>query len=214
MLESSAIIVTIWMLGLAWACGINAYATGLLLGLSAVTGFIELPVALAFLAYPATLGAMLALYALEFMVDKIPGVDRRWDALQTLVRIPMGALFAAAVLGTASSAALLAAAALGAIVAAATHVTKASLRLALHSITARWSVSLLEDAFVISGVLALLLAPIWFGAGLALFLAGIIWALPKLAPYTAALIRPFGFAFGLTARRSSHFRPRFAYPML
>jgi hypothetical protein len=35
------------------------------------------------------------MYLIEFVADKIPGVDSTWDVLHTFVRIPAGAMLAA-----------------------------------------------------------------------------------------------------------------------
>mgnify|MGYP000405695565 CR=1 FL=1 len=48
---------------------------------------------------PAVLLAAGLMYLVEFFVDKIPGVDTGWDAMQTFVRIPAGALLAASAAG-------------------------------------------------------------------------------------------------------------------
>ena len=37
--------------------------------------------------------------AMEFLVDKIPGLDTAWDAIHTFVRIPAGAFLAAGATG-------------------------------------------------------------------------------------------------------------------
>src|ERR1700736_573089 len=46
------------------------------------------------LSHPWVLGIALALYAIEFLADKIPYVDTIWDAVHTLIRPPAAALLA------------------------------------------------------------------------------------------------------------------------
>ncbi len=42
------------------------------------------------------------MYIVEFFADKIPGVDNGWDTVHTFIRIPLGALLAAAAVGDAN----------------------------------------------------------------------------------------------------------------
>ncbi|MFO7643681.1 MAG: DUF4126 domain-containing protein, partial [Desulfosarcina sp.] len=86
-------------LGVGWASGINLYAAIFMLGLLGATGNISLPPDLLVLTDPLVLCAAGAMYLVEFVTDKIPGVDSAWDALHTFVRIPAGALLAAGAVG-------------------------------------------------------------------------------------------------------------------
>ena len=49
----------------------------------------------------------------EFFADKIPGVDNGWDTVHTFIRIPIGALLAAAAVGEVNPSIAIAAALLG-----------------------------------------------------------------------------------------------------
>ena len=82
------------VIALSFAAGLNVYATVATLGLLARLHAIELPPSLDLLASSWVIGASLALYALEFVADKIPAVDLAWNALQTFVRVPAAALLA------------------------------------------------------------------------------------------------------------------------
>ncbi len=82
-------------LTLAWLAGIRVYLTVLALGLATRFGAVELPPLLEVCGSPWVLGTAALLTVVEFSADKIPGVDSFWDLLQTLVRIPAGALLAA-----------------------------------------------------------------------------------------------------------------------
>ena len=98
--EYTDLIQTISLtLGVAWASGINLYAAILTLGLMSVTGNIDLPPGLEVLSDPLVLFAAGAMYCVEFVADKIPGVDTGWDTLHTFVRIPAGAMVAAGAVG-------------------------------------------------------------------------------------------------------------------
>ena len=64
------------------------------------------------------------LYVIEFFADKIPVFDLVWNALQTLVRVPLGALLAYGATGDMSPIAHVLATALGGAIAFAAHSAK------------------------------------------------------------------------------------------
>lgn len=182
-------------LGAAWASGINLYLAVLVLGGLGAAGVVDLPGDLTVLEHPAVLAAAGGLYIVEFVADKVPGVDSAWDALHTFIRIPAGALLAAGVLqdwgaGYEVAAALLA----GGTLAAASHATKASGRVAVNTSPepfSNWIVSLVEDALVLGGLFLALFMPALFLTLLGVFALLVIWLLPKL---WRALRRLFGGA--------------------
>jgi len=182
-------------LGAAWASGINLYLAVLILGGLGAAGMVDLPGDLTVLEHPAVLAAASGLYIVEFVADKVPGVDSAWDALHTFIRIPAGALLAAGVLqdwgaGYEVAAALLA----GGTLAAASHATKASGRVAVNTSPepfSNWLVSLLEDGLVLGGLFLALFKPALFLTLLGVFVLLVIWLLPKL---WRALRRLFGGA--------------------
>ena len=45
------------------------------------------------------IGIASVLFLVEFFADKIPYLDSVWDAIQTFIRIPAGAVLAAAAFG-------------------------------------------------------------------------------------------------------------------
>jgi len=123
------------------------------------------------------------MYTLEFFADKVPGVDTGWDALQSFVRIPAGAMLAAGAVGDIGPAAELAAAILGGGMAAATHATKAGSRVMINTSpepVSNWTASIGEDLAVIGGVWAALNHPYVFLALLVLFVLLMAWLLPRL----------------------------------
>ena len=170
-------------MGLAWASGINLYAALLTLGVLANTGNIVLPEQLQVVASPLVMAAAALMYAVEFFADKVPGVDTGWDALHTFVRIPAGAMLAAAAVGDISPAAELSAAILGGGMAAATHATKAGSRVLINTSpepVSNWTASIGEDLAVIGGVWTALNHPYIFLALLLLFVLLMAWLLPRL----------------------------------
>lgn len=84
---------------LGWASGLRLYATVFLAGLAGRLAWVDLPAGLSLLEHPAVLGLSAMLLASEWLIDKIPGLDSLWDAVNALIRIPAGAALAAAVLG-------------------------------------------------------------------------------------------------------------------
>lgn len=171
-------------LGAAWASGINLYAAVLLLGGLHALGVITLPPDLAVLSHPAALTVAGFLYAVEFVADKVPGVDSLWDAVHSFIRIPAGALLAAGAIGSYGEGYEVAAALLaGGTLAAASHAAKAGGRLAINASpepVSNWIASFFEDFLVLGGLILALLAPAVFLTLLGAFLLGVIWLLPKL----------------------------------
>jgi len=81
-------------MGSAWLSGINLYATVLALGLLQRFHVAHLPGDLAYLSHTWVLVVAGALYAIEFVADKIPAFDMVWNVLHTVVRVPIAALVA------------------------------------------------------------------------------------------------------------------------
>jgi len=170
-------------MGLAWASGINLYATLFTLGYLANTGNIDLPPDLLIIANPMVMGAAGLMYCVEFFADKIPGIDTGWDTLHTFIRIPAGAMLAAGAIGDINPAIEVAAAILGGGLAASTHATKAGSRVLINASPepfSNWTASIGEDIAVIGGVWACLNHPFLFLVALALFIFLMIWLLPKI----------------------------------
>jgi hypothetical protein len=187
-------------MGVAWASGINLYATVFMLGYLGMTGNIELPPDLVILSDPLVLAAAGFMYCVEFFADKTPGVDTGWDSIHTFIRIPAGAILAAGAVGDVSQAAQLAAGLLGGTLAAGSHITKAGSRVLINTSPepfSNWAASVAEDVAVIAGLWAALHYPWLFLALLAVFLVMMIWLLPKI---WRGLRRLFRFIAGLFGR--------------
>jgi hypothetical protein len=170
-------------MGLAWASGINLYATLLTLGFLANSGNIVLPPDLQIVANPMVMGAAGIMYFIEFFADKVPGVDTGWDAIHTFIRIPAGAMLAAGAIGDLNPAVELAAAIMGGSMAAASHATKAGTRVLINTSPepfSNWFASVGEDIAVIGGVWACINHPVLFLIALAFFILLMIWLLPRI----------------------------------
>ena len=186
-------------MGIAWASGINLYATIAMLGILGTTGNIDLPPDLLILQDPMVIAAAGFMYIVEFFVDKVPGVDTGWDAIHTFIRIPAGAVLAALAVGELGAGAELAAAILGGTLAASTHAVKAGSRVMINTSPepfSNWTASIVEDLAVVGGLwLALNHPVVWIGVML-VFILLLIWLLPKLWRGIRALFRKIGGLFG------------------
>lgn len=168
-------------MGVAWASGINLYATVFMLGLLGSTGHIVLPPGLEVVTDPLVMFAAGLMYCVEFFADKTPGVDSGWDTIHTFVRIPAGAVLAMGAVGDTSQAAELMAFLLGGGMAAGAHATKSGARVLINTSPepfSNWATSLGEDALVIGGLWAALYHPVVFLIGLVIFIILMIWLLP------------------------------------
>lgn len=156
-----------WVFATGWATGVNAYAVVLALGLlGRFAGVDAVPAAL---QHTGILVAAAVLYALEFVVDKIPWLDSTWDAVHTAVRPTVGAAIGLLLAGEAGTVQQALAAAAGGLTALASHTVKAGLRAAINTSPEPASnvvVSVAEDATV-AGVIGLAVAAPWVAAGIA-----------------------------------------------
>ena len=115
----------------SFAAGLNTYATIATLGLLSHAGVLMLPPSLDVLASWPVIGAALALYAVEFVADKIPAVDLVWNALHTFVRVPAAALISYGATAQLSLQEQLIATAVGSAVALVAHGGKTAARAAV-----------------------------------------------------------------------------------
>jgi hypothetical protein len=150
-----------------WASGVNAYLVVLVLGVADRVG--------EFSSIPDTLGrtdvlvAAGALYALEFVLDKIPYLDSTWDVVSTVTRPAIGTAIALLVSGDATSLEQAAYGALGGGTALASHLVKAGGRLAINASPEPVSnvvASLGEDVAVVGVVLLAIQHP-WLALAVA-----------------------------------------------
>lgn len=140
-----------------WASGVNLYAVVALLGFAGRFGLAEVP---AELQRVDVLAVASSLYAIEFVVDKIPWLDSAWDVLHSVIRPIGGAAVALLLSGDSSSAEQAVLTASGGLLGLVAHAGKASVRAAVNTSPEPASnivVSLLEDGLVAS-MIALALA--------------------------------------------------------
>lgn len=186
-------------MGVAWASGINLYATLAMLGIMGSTGHIVLPEDLQVLQDPLVIGAAGLMYCVEFFADKTPGVDTIWDGLHTFIRIPAGAMLAAGAAADIGPAAELAGLILGGALAAGSHATKAGSRVLINTSPepfSNWVASIGEDLAVFGGLWAALNHPWLFLIGMVAFIVLMAWLLPRLWRGIKRVLCYIGSVFG------------------
>lgn len=149
-------------MGSAWLSGINLYATVLVLGLVQHFHFAQLPGDLSYLGHPWVLITSGALYAIQFIADKIPVVDSAWDVVHTFIRIPAGAILAAAALAHLDPKIRILAFLIGGGVALTSHSTKTATRMAANTSPEPVSnvvLSLIGDVVTVGGTLLMSVHP-------------------------------------------------------
>lgn len=145
-----------------WASGVNAYLTVALMSLLGRAGIGDVPEEL---QSNGVLAAALVLYAIEFVVDKVPLLDSAWDALHTVVRPAIASAIGLAVggeMGAVGAEEVFAGGGAGAM-AFASHAVKAGIRLGVNTSPEPASnifVSLLEDGLVAGVVILALENPV------------------------------------------------------
>jgi hypothetical protein len=153
----------------SFAAGLNASATVATIGLLSRAGVVVLPPSLEPIGTWWVIGAALAVFVVEFVADKTPYLDLVWNALQTFIRVPAGALLAYAATAQLSPGQQLLAAAIGGVVALAAHAGKAAVHTSISASPEPFSnivVGLAEDG------LAIFLT--WFATQYPFLAAGIV----------------------------------------
>lgn len=169
--------------GLSWASGIRLYMTLFIAGWFGRSGWIELPPALQVLESPWVMAVTGTLLIVEFLADKVPGIDSAWDAIHTVIRVPAGAVLGAAALGQMGTEWSTIAALLGGTFAAGAHVTKAGSRALINTSPepfSNWAASFSEDLAVLGGLWAAFFHPVVLFIFLIAFFLIAMWLLPKV----------------------------------
>jgi hypothetical protein len=187
-------MISQWALaaGLAWASGFRLYAAVFVVGMLGHFGILELPESLAVIEHPWVLIASGIMLIGEFLADKIPAFDSLWDALNTFIRIPAGAFLAWGAMGDSTPAAQFTAALVGGFITSGTHLFKSGGRALINSSpepVSNWTASFSEDGLLLFGLWLAIQHPWTFLVLLVLFLAVVIWLLPKLFRLIAKVFR-------------------------
>lgn len=177
--------------GLAWTSGIRLYAVLFLAGMLARLGFLDLPAHLDFLQSPIVLTVAGVMGVAEFIADKVPAFDSIWDGVHTFIRVPAGAVLAAASLGDMDPVWVAVAAIVGGTIASTSHATKAGSRALINTSPepfSNWTASFAEDLAVPVGLWLAIRYPVLFLGLLVAFLALAAWLLPTLWRGVKALL--------------------------
>ncbi len=172
-----------FLVGSSFLSGFSAYATIGFLGLFGYLGWIELPSGLEMLTHPVVFGIALGLYFIEFFADKVPAIDSAWDSVQTLVRIPAGAVLAYGAVGDVSPELKIAATLLGGALAFSSHATKTTVRATANLSPepfSNWFLSLGQDVMLLLSIWLMFAHPWVMLAIVFVFLLFFIWFIPKI----------------------------------
>lgn len=187
MTGDNLVAITGRILGFSFAAGINLYAIVAILGLATRFGWVDLPPQYRVFDNNWIIGVAIALYLVEFVVDKIPWLDSLWDAVHTVIRPLGGALIAVASLGHAQPAMQAIAALAGAALATSTHVAKMGTRAVANTSPEPLSnvmLSFAEDGFVITLGLLAMTHPIVAGmvviAGMIFMVSAARWLIRRM----------------------------------
>jgi hypothetical protein len=177
---------------LGWASGMRLYAVVFITGAAGYLGWIPLPDGLKLLQHPVVMAGSFALFVVEFVADKIPGVDSLWDTVHTFIRIPAGAALAAGVFGGDNAAWALVAALMGGTLAATSHAAKTTTRAAANTSPEPFSnvaLSLAGDAAVPLMMWLAIEHPMWFWPTLAVAVVLAIVLIVVLFRFLRAILR-------------------------
>jgi Domain of unknown function (DUF4126) len=179
-------------LGAAFASGLNLYATVAVLGLLHRYEIIQLPSSLSALAHPIVLVIALALYAVEFIADKVPYIDNAWDVVHTFIRPPAAALLAYSAFGSVPESWRVAAGLLAGSVALTSHGTKATTRAATNASpepVSNSALSIAEDGIAVSLAWMAATHPFLTLGLVAVLVAVSVYILVKLFGYVRKMLR-------------------------
>ena len=130
----SPLVTLAQALGVAYASGINLYATVALLGLAQRNGWVgPLPGTLSAMGSWWVIGFATTLYVIEFLATLVPGIASAWETFHSLIRPPAAAVLAVATAWHGDALFVLIAALLGGGLALTTHTTKLGLRYAIDT---------------------------------------------------------------------------------
>ena len=170
-------------MGSSWVSGIRLYAAVATLGLLGRFAHLPLPGELDVLTNWWIIGIASVLLVIEFIADKIPYLDSAWDVVHTFIRIPAGAVLAAAAFGDFDRRVQVVAFLLGGGLALSAHGTKASARATINlspEPASNIGVSLVEDVVAVGSIFLAYFLPVLLIVLLLIFVVVSIFLLPKI----------------------------------
>jgi Domain of unknown function (DUF4126) len=133
-------------MGAGWSSGISVYGVVALVGVAGRFGWIEAP---SFVEQWWVIGVAVALFLVEFVIDKIALLDTAWDGVHTLIRPAIGGYLMSTATDTHLSVPALAVS--GVLLALSSHSAKTATRLVVNTSPEPFSnvaLSLLGDGLV------------------------------------------------------------------
>ena len=176
-------------MGASWVSGINLYAAVGTLGLLGRFAGLKLPGDLEVVTNWWVIGVALGMYAVEFVADKVPLIDSAWDAVHTFIRVPAGAVLAAASFGDFDRGVQVIAFLIGGGLAFSSHGAKAATRAAINTSpepASNIAASLAEDVVAVGSIILAWLFPV---AVIVLVVIGVIVSIvlvPRIVRYMRA----------------------------
>jgi len=171
----NSVVTLAQALGVAYASGLNLYATVAVLGLATRFGWVDgLPSSLGALGSTWVIGVAVVLYVIDFMATLVPGIASAWETVHSLVRPPAAAALAAATAWHGDPFFVLFAAMLGAVLGVTTHTTKLGLRYAVDASPEPITNAATNVAEL--GLVATLMITVWHHPFIALGLALVVLA--------------------------------------
>jgi len=173
-------------MGASWVSGINLYAAVATLGLLGRFAHLKLPGELEVVTNWWVIGVALVLFVIEFVADKIQIVDSVWDVIHTFIRIPAGAVLAAAAFGDFDRSIQVIALLVGGGLALSSHGTKAATRALINTSPEPVSnivVSLAEDVLAVTTVVLSVFLPVVVFLIVAAGLVFSFWLLPRIVRF-------------------------------
>jgi hypothetical protein len=170
-------------MGASWVSGINLYACVATLGLLSRFAHLQLPGELEVLTNWWVIGVAVGLYVVEFVADKVPVVDSVWDVVHTFIRVPAGAVLAAAAFGDFDKTVQTIAFLIGGGLALTSHGTKAATRAVVNTSPEPVSnvvVSTVEDILAVLSIVFALFVPVLLFVVVAVGLVIAALVLPKI----------------------------------
>lgn len=178
-------------MGASWVSGINLYAAVATLGLLGRFANLQLPGELGIVTNWWVIGVALGLYVIEFFADKVPLIDSAWDAVHTFIRVPAGAVLAAAAFGDFDKGVQVIAFLIGGGLAFSSHGTKAATRAAINTSpepASNIAASLAEDVVAVGSIVLAWLYPV---VVIVIVVIGVIVSIvlvPRIVRYVRSVI--------------------------
>ncbi len=178
------------LLGSSWTSGVNLYMTVALLGIADKAHWITLPGDMKVLSNPLIIVVAVALYAVEFVADKIPFVDSVWDTVHTFIRPIGGAALGYMAAANVSPAIQISVTLIAGTIAMDSHLTKATTRVAINATAPGTNTiaSVSEDALVFCVLYLAVKHPVITGVVVIALIAFSIWFLSVMFKFLKSVL--------------------------